>query len=74
MKIKCISDRTRGGRWPEKVRGLTEGKIYDGELVPIVWNSQKGTHIQVYDINFVIFNDDNEWCGYSKDFFVPVGE
>lgn len=81
MKLKCKQgyfNATNGimgfGAKPRRpIEGLTEGKEYIGELVPIVYNvMNQGTTINEDDIKVMIYNDDGNWKPYQLNLFEPA--
>lgn len=74
MKLKCIKDTetvlsgmlfSRTSK-EEKIEGITEGKVYDGEFVAMNINERNSF------IYFFAFDDDNEWTLFNPDSFIPA--
>lgn len=78
MKVICVDahwEATKGilglGAKPRRpIPGLTEGKKYDVEVVNIVDGG--GSCSVGNNVQFLIFNDNEEWETYSTDCFKPV--
>lgn len=79
MKVVCVDaywDATNGflglGAKPKRpIEGLTEGKTYEGSPVTTVSGGSMNTSVSTC-IEFLIFNDNEEWQTYSVDCFRPV--
>lgn len=80
MKLKCKvahQEATNGlfgvGAKPRtRIDGLTLGKEYVGNLVPLVNNFSQSTTIAASDIKAMIYNDNQEWKAYSLNLFEPA--
>jgi hypothetical protein len=83
MKLLCVSNTITVSKGffnrekvTELVKGITVGKKYEGQIVPIVdrytW-SEHQTTISADDMRFMLYNDDGEWKYYPLEYFKPVG-
>lgn len=79
MKIKCIKaykDSSNGilgigRRDRQPIKGLTQGKIYDTQVVTSVEGSGNSISFNNYHY-FLIFNDNKEWETYDLNLFEPI--
>lgn len=78
MKIKCIQDHWPasegflgiGAHGPEKINGLTEGKVYKACVINKL--SGGGNTSVSNNLKFLIYNDDEEWADYQLNLFIPI--
>jgi len=78
MKLKCIKARTDasnglfgiGAHGPEPIEGLTEGKVYDAQVLNTL--SYGGNMSVSNSIEFLLYNDNSEWETYDLNLFSPI--
>lgn len=78
MKLRCTQNRTPAtngilgfGAKPEcAIIGITQGTVYDGNPINIL--SGGGERTVSNEVQFLIYNDQQEWEFYDINLFEPI--